>query len=435
MTLVAAGHERWRLLQDISLKGGSLALERASRMLLLAIAARFLGEVRFGRFVFASTVTALLVLGIDLGLGAWTTRALARRPHDWVEVVIAGLTLRGRALVPYGLVIFGVALWGAEGETRIAIVWLGVASPANAFFDHFGAIHRGHERFMVEARLATARSFFTTTSGLAGLLITRSLAGLCASLALASVVSSAFGAIVLRQFHPQGLTWALLAQSRKDDARARMVLRESLPIWFGTLFSMLYFRVDAILLRTLTGDAELGAYGAAYKLFEATLNLPSVLLAVTFPKLSRLHGDKPSQRKLERRLAMLLLILGLTLGLSCFATAPWLLRLFFGAGFERAAASLRVLSLALPLLYLNFGLTHFLLARDRARDTSQFAFFMVVLNVGLNLWLIPRLLGPGAAGATVLTEVALTMSCLWALWRDGRNASVGQSLTSTPTAD
>jgi Na+-driven multidrug efflux pump len=66
-------------------------------------------------------------------------------------------------------------------------------------------------------------------------------------------------------------------------------------------------------------------------------------------------------------------------------------------------------------MYLNYGLTHFLIARDLGHRNMIFSTMMLVLNVAINLVAIPRLGGTGAAWATVITEAALTLCCLVAL--------------------
>ena len=83
------------VLRNLSLKAVSLGLERGCRLAVTVVAAPVLGEAAFGRFVFASTVTAVLALAADLGLGVWTTRALARTGADSQAIVRAGLVLRG----------------------------------------------------------------------------------------------------------------------------------------------------------------------------------------------------------------------------------------------------------------------------------------------------------------------------------------------------
>jgi|HubBroStandDraft_1064217.scaffolds.fasta_scaffold54873_2 PST family polysaccharide transporter len=413
-------------LKNVSLKGGSLALERAGRLLLIVVSARVIGQASFGRFVFASTVTALLAQGTDLGLGAWTTRELARHRPDGEKVLRVALAIRGLASLPYGLAVATVAIFAASGEERVAVALLGVAALGNVFVDHFGAAHRGFERFGEEARLNTSRALLTTTLGLAAIVTTRSLAGLCVGLAVANVASSILGLVTLSRFHD--LRTARVADSL-DRPLARVALRESLPIWFAGLFAQAYFKVDTLFLRSFAGEAELGAYGAAYKFFEGALALPSVIMAVAFPRLARAHGDPIVQRRLERRLVVLLLGLGLFAAAACYFGAELLVRLAFGPGFGRAVDSLRVLALGLPILYVNFGLTHFLIARNLATTFTWFALMMLVCNVALDLLLIPGGSGPGAAWATLLTEVALTVCCLWAL-----RAAATRELPSTRAA-
>jgi PST family polysaccharide transporter len=399
-------------LRNLSLKGGSLAVERGCRLFLVVVSAPILGEASLGRFIFASIVTSLLAQGTDLGLGAWSTRELARSRGDGDKILRVALAIRLLAGIPYGLAVAAVATFAARGEERAAIGILGVSAFANAFVDQFGAIHRGYERMQEDARLNTMRALVTTTLALAAVATTRSLLGLCLGLAVASLCSCVLGLATVLRIHSAG---AAPVARIFDRAMASVALRGSLPIWFAGLFSLAYFKIDTLFVRSLAGDAELGAYGAAFKFFEGALTLPSVLLAVNFPKLARAHGDRPVQRRLERHLTTLLLASGLAAGAVCFFGAGPLVQLAFGRSFGRAAASLRVLALGVPILYLNFGLTHFLIARNLATRFTWFSLMMLVLNVALDLMLIPRGLGPGAAWATILTEVALTLCCLGAL--------------------
>jgi O-antigen/teichoic acid export membrane protein len=417
----------WRsALRNLSLKGLSLGVERACRFVVVVASARVLGQTAFGRFVFASTVTALLALGTDLGLGLWTTRALARDGSPSHRIVRLGLALRGLASIPYALIVGAVTLLASPGEMRVAMMLLGVAALVNAFVDHFGAILRGYERFRDEAQLNASRAVLTAGAGLLALLVMRSLGALCAGLAAASLGAAVYGLAKLREYLP-GLD--VKNQSGLDGARVRTTLRESLPIWFAGLLSLLYFKVDTLFLQWMAGDAELGAYGAAYKLFEGSMMAPAVVLAVMFPQLARARDDLPMRRRLERHVAALLLFSGLALAAACVAGGSWLIQVIFGAGFARSVASLRVLSLGLPLVFLNYGLTHFLVARDLQRMTTWLALMMLVLNVTLDLVLIPTAKGPGAAWATVISEIALTLCCLGAL---NRYAGPTRSLPLVP---
>jgi O-antigen/teichoic acid export membrane protein len=401
-------------LRNLSFKALSLGLERGGRLLVSVAAAAVLGRTSFGQFVYASTVTAMLALGTDLGLGIWTTRALARTGGVGDGVVPLGLALRSMATLPYAIALAAVTLVVDPG-VRTAMVWLGVAALLNAFADHFAAILRGTERFADEARLNTVRAVAATGAGLLAVGVWRSIDALCAGMAAASVAGFAYGLAGVLRTHGLG-GGAPLRRERVRDA-----LRQSLPIWIAGLLSLLYFRVDTLFLHAMRGDAELGAYGAAYRFLDGALLLPAVVLAVTFPRLARAYGHEQAQRRLERQLVASLLGLGLFVAAVLFFGRQPLVETIFGTGFRRAEDALGVLALGLPVLYLNFGLTHFLVARNRERAMTLLNLMMLALNVALDLSLIPRMGGPGAAWATIISEVALTLGCLAAL-RSGEPA-------------
>jgi O-antigen/teichoic acid export membrane protein len=425
------GRELRRALSNLSLKAVSLGLERGCRLLVTIAAATVLGQAGFGRFAFASTLTALLALGTELGLGLWTTRALARDLSDGARIVRVSLALRGLAVLPYALAVSLAVLLCTDREVRIALSLLAVAALLNAIADHAGAILRGGERFADEARLNGARAVATVLAGLTGLEATRSLTGLSAGLAIAAMASCAYALVaiarlrLLRAPTARAIDWSL----------ARATLRQSVPIWIGGMLSLLYFKIDTLFVRALAGDAELGAYAAAYKFFEGAHLVPAVVLAVAFPQLARAHTDPERRRMLERLLAACLLALGIGFGAASYAFSSSLVAWVFGPGFHRADASLRILALGMPLLYLNFGLTHYLVARDRERVTTWLALMMLVLTVALDVVLIPRRQGPGAALATVLAEVALSASCLGVFGARGAASRTPQTAQPSPRTD
>jgi len=398
-------------------KAVSLPLEKVCRFVLVAVAARMLGEAPFGTFQFAATATTLLALCTEMGLGVWSTRALARAPER--AAIIVGTSLRVRALAagPYVVLTGAAALAVGPGPLRAAMILLGVAALADAVVDQLSAALRGYDRFGDEARLTAGRAVLVAAAGIAAVVRGRSVGWLAGGVALASLVAAGYGlALVRRRFR---LPTALGGEGF-DPALARTAVRQGLPIWLAGMLALLYFRGDTLLVRVFAGDAALGAYSAAYKIFEGSMLVPAILLAVAFPPLARAHADRDRQRRWERSLAAVLLTLGLAVGSACHLGAGAIIAVAFGPRFAAGVPSLLVLSWGLPLLYLNYGLNMFLIARDLGRRNLTFAALMLVINVALNLYLIPRRGGIGAAWATVLTEAALTACCLATLAADRR---------------
>jgi O-antigen/teichoic acid export membrane protein len=404
------GKEGRTALGNVIIKALSVPVEKACRLVLMVVAAPILGAAAFGSYQFAFAATAMLALCTDLGMGVWTTRALARDRTRAPAIVATALRLRVVASFPYLAVVALAAVLAGPGDTRRALALLGLAALVNAFVDYMLAIFRGFERLADEAHLNVARALFISVGGLGALALRRSVAGLSAGLCVGMLGVGLYGLRLLRRGY--GLD---VRAGHFDRQLWRAAAAEALPLWLATLFSLLYFKGDVVVLKAFAGDAEVGAYSAAYKIFEGLMIIPSVVLAATFPPLARAKDDPERQRRWEAALVVLLLVLGLGVAAGLYAASDRLIALVYGAGFVRAAPSLRVLAGALPILFLNFGLTHFLIARDLERRNLAFAALMLVVNVAANLVLVPRMLGPGAAWATLLTEVALTICCAIAL--------------------
>jgi O-antigen/teichoic acid export membrane protein len=113
---------------------------------------------------------------------------------------------------------------------------------------------------------------------------------------------------------------------------------------------------------------------------------------------------------------MVLSAFSLSVAVMLWISAGWLVPLLYGEQYSAAVSVFRILLLSLPLMSLNYALTHQLVGWN-----SQLAFALIsaaalVFNVVLNARLIPSMSIEGAAWATLATEVLLTVGCILALW-------------------
>jgi O-antigen/teichoic acid export membrane protein len=411
-------------------KAVSSSLEKACRLLLVFVAAPILGAASFGAFQYASTVASLLTLFTEFGLGTWTTRALARDVKGGERIVAAGFRFRLVSVVPYVLLLGAFALAQAPGDSRRVCILLGVAALAGSFVDYIGAILRGYEDFRREAAANGLRGVLTVAGALGALHVLGSLIGFAAGLAAGATASAGLGFWLVRH-HARLRPGDGREGSALDGTAPRVAIGEAIPMWLAGVLSTLYFRCDVVLVRYFRGDAEVGAYGAAYRVFEASTLLPSIIMAVAFPRLARAHLTGSPHRGrwsgLEGRLVVLMASLGTIMGIVIYAGSDRFTGWVFGDGFARSAISLRVLALDVPVLFVNFALAPFLIARGREREYLVFAALLLVLNVGVNLMTVPRMGGPGAAWATLATDVARALGCIAVL---GVGASASASTRS-----
>jgi O-antigen/teichoic acid export membrane protein len=182
-------------------------------------------------------------------------------------------------------------------------------------------------------------------------------------------------------------------------------LWKGLPFAATFAITTIYFKIDVPILDLLRGDYETGLYNAAYKPFEALLFVPVSMLNVVFPVLSVYH--RQSNGRVAWAVAKFyksLLLLGWPISVGTCMLVTGLLPLY---QFPASAPALRILALGIVFMFVNNAFIAALSAIDRQLSFTWAALASMVLNVVLNLALIPRFGYLGASAATVLTEVAL----------------------------
>ena len=190
--------------------------------------------------------------------------------------------------------------------------------------------------------------------------------------------------------------------------------RDVLPLGAAVLISALYFRIDVYFIQQWHGFQPVGGYNAAFRLVEALRLLPAAVMAVTFPLLVQAR-DTDLVRSIGGKLG----IAGAALAAVCAAGAPLIIPAVYGARYEYAVPAFAVLSLALPLFFLNYALTHQVIGWDGHRAYLGVVTLALIGNVTANIILVPGRGIVGAAIATVLTEVIVTLGCLFALRHEG----------------
>jgi O-antigen/teichoic acid export membrane protein len=166
----AAIEQPRRVVANMAAKGTAFAVEKGAQLAMVIVAGRTLGEARFGRFAFASSLAVVLAFATDLGLTIWTTRALARRGEATGPLLATGLRMRLAASAVVMAAFAGVALAVEDRGLAVAVLALGAAALARGLCDHARAVFRANERLGDEGKLNTAIAVLGMGGGIAGLL-------------------------------------------------------------------------------------------------------------------------------------------------------------------------------------------------------------------------------------------------------------------------
>jgi len=271
--------------------------------------------------------------------------------------------------------------------------------------------YRGINRSDVESALLLVMRLTTGIVAVSILFLRPSLLGLALTLALISLAGVVISLGIASFLFPSGTPSASL------DLSTRRFIREIGPLGAGILVSAIYFRCDVYFVEWWHGLETVGVYNAAFRIVEALRLFPAAVLAVAFPFLCRARDAAP-----VRQLGTWLLVGGSVLTVALVAIAPGLLDLLYGPRFVPGGAALRVLALALPLFFVNYALTHQVIAWHGQQAYLVITLTALAANLVGNAAMIPSQGMVGAAFSTLVTEIVVFAGCFIALRRLGREA-------------
>ncbi len=185
-------------------------------------------------------------------------------------------------------------------------------------------------------------------------------------------------------------------------------VRQGLRNYPGEIAAMLHQRADVLLLGILGTTASLGIYVVAYQTVEPLLVL-STAGGATILGLG--HGRPEVEGgTVTARLIRETLLVGGPLAILAVVLSPVLVPLVYGQAFADAVVPLAILAPGVLAFACGRIAMADLLRRNMLERTAAISVSMMVLNIGLNLALIPTL---GAVGAAIASLVSYsTMAAL-----------------------
>lgn len=198
---------------------------------------------------------------------------------------------------------------------------------------------------------------------------------------------------------------------RFDRQIAIRLLSESWSIAFAFFALQLLLRLDQMMLYRVHGAEEVGLYAVPVRLVEFANVIPNVFLASAFPLLARLaRADHDPRMTFATRMSFrAMACAAVPLAAYLFAYPDVCLAALFGKEFEAASGIMRILAFTLVFTFLNSILFNRLLAARQQTRCAVLAAAAAAINFGLNLALIPRHGGEGAAVATLVAYASVPL--------------------------
>ncbi|MEH2106885.1 flippase [Nostoc sp.] len=369
--------------------------------------ARYLGVQQYGLFNYALAFVALFSPIFTLGLDDVVVRHLVRQSSNKEEIL--GTTFWLKLLGGIASVLLAVGTMFFLGEHETLKIWLVAILGLAGIFRASDTIELWFQS-QVQSKytvIAKNTAFLLNTVIKIALILTKAPLLAFAWVTLAEFAMSAISLLIVYQVKGSSL-WLW----RWSFAAAKTLLKESLPLIFSGFAIMIFMRIDQVMLGQMIGDSEVGVYSAAVRVSEIWYFLPGAIVSSVAPAIYA--AKEKSESLYYQRIGQLLSLMtciSLAIALPMSFLSDKIIMVMFGSGYADAGAILAVHIWTSLFVFMGLATSPWFIAEGLNHVSLGKTLFGAILNIILNLLLIPKYSGLGAAIATIISQAAAAFIC------------------------
>jgi len=367
--------------------------------------ARYLGPANFGLLSYAASFVGLFATISTLGLDNIVVRELVKDEKKRDELLGTTFVLKiiGSILVLI-IIVIAVRFTNNDNFTNLLIFIIVIGT----IFQSFNVINFYFQSEVLSKYTVYAQIFSSIICAAIKLVLIYFNMSLIyfviVSLLQSIILASGLVVIYIKQ-KSSLFKWRI-----KFDL-AKKLLKDSWPLMLSGIAISIYMKIDQVMIKNMLDTKAVGNYAIAVRLSEVWYFIPMAITSSVFPAI--INAKKISEKLYYERLQklydlMVWLSIGIALPMSLLANN--IIKLLFGIQYQFAGNVLRIYIWASVFVFLGVATGKYLIAENYTKILFLRTFMGAIINVTLNIILIPKLGINGAAIATVLSQFAVVFS-------------------------
>jgi O-antigen/teichoic acid export membrane protein len=372
------------------------------------------GAEDYGMYFSLLGFTFLFTIFLDVGIVNFTTRTISQQPFLIQKYFSKVFSLRIFLALIYGVLV--LILGGIIGYNQSEIyllLWLIFNQILAGFTLYFRSNLTGLLLFKYDSIVSVLDRF---------LLII-----ICSILLWGGVTTEPFQIywFVYAQTFAYGvsaitaLIFLLSNQKLKklnwDKLFSMAILRQSAPYALLILLMTFYYRADSVMLERMLedGKTQAGIYANGFRFFEAANNIAFLFATLLLPLFSNLLKNKKPVASLVKIASSILIPGAILVAITCFLFSQQLIDARYINSTFQSGQVFGILMICFVFISTTYIFGTLLTANGNLKTLNKIAFGGVVLNIILNLILIPKYQAYGAAIASLITQGLTTIAQVW----------------------
>ncbi|MHA1291724.1 MAG: flippase [Promethearchaeota archaeon] len=369
-----------------------------------AIAARYIGPEGFGKYIFALSFTGMFIILGDLGLNTLAIREVAK-DRTLIKKYLGNITILKTILsaIIVGIIFLVITLLNYPSDTTKVVYIIGISVFFTSLSQALRWTFQAFQNMEYEALVNIVQGALLLGFAFLVLYLDQGLIGLAFSYLSTSILVFCFSFLI---------TVKKFAKPKFEVSLSfwKFSIKTAIPIGLTAIFAAIYLNIDTVMLSLMKSDVSVGWYNAGHKLVEAIKVMPSMFVLAIFPVMANFYKTSiESLKTVFRKSIQYIFILALPIAIGTTILSYKIIPIIWGQEFIPAIPALQILIWSGALVFLSGVAGNVLIAIDKQKINAYICFWCLVINIILNLILIPKFSYIGAAIAILIAEFMITL--------------------------
>ena len=375
--------------------------------LTITYTARYLGAENFGILSLALAITGLFGVFMDLGLSSWMIREISKDKSltnkYYSNIAVLKIIF---SILTFFLIALVVSIIGYPQTVTNTIYLITLSMIFTSFYGIFNSVFTAYEKMLYPSISIILNSILIFL----GILITMhyqlDIVFFATWYIIASLVVLVYSIIIYSyKFR--------LPKFGIDTGFWKSTIKEAWPFGVTTMLISIYYWIDSLMLSIMVGNEAVGWYNAAYRLIFVLLFIPIVFNTVIFPVMSQFYSTSSDYLKISfEKYFKYITIIAIPIGVGTTLLANKIISLVFGLAYANSVIALQILVWSAVFIFMSGAFARLLEVSNKQLVLTKISAILVIVNIFLNILLIPIFSYVGASIVTVITELLSFLLCV-----------------------
>lgn len=378
---------------------GGKVVQMALSLVVGVITARYLGPGNYGLIGYATAYVTFFSAFCTLGLNSVIIKDFVDHKDEQGEAIGSAIVMRLISSILSTVMIVGfVSIVDRNEPTTIAVVALCSVGTIFHVFETFNFWFQSQYKSKITSIATLTAYVITSVYKIILLVLGKDVRWFAFSTSVDYIVIAVFLFIAYKKFGGAKLSFSL--------KKSKSLLKVSYNYILSTMMVAIYGQTDKLLLKQLCDDSAVGYFTTATTVCAMWVFVLQAIIDSVYPTILNLKDkDYQQYERKNRQLYAIVFYVSCAVSVGFLVMGDFVIKILYGEEYMPAADILKVVSWYTAFSYLGVARNAWIVSEGQQKYLKYIYGCAAILNVVMNLLLIPHIGTIGAAIATLVTQI------------------------------